>query len=153
MVTVSGWFLQPWRTLGSGDGSLAAPTAPATCTTVTCYQLFEGGVLSGSPSNGVVAVYGEYRDLWMASGGPMGSLGRVLAGATCNGRWCEVRFDRGAIVWSPQTGTNVVSEPVYSRWLAAGGAAGSYGLPLRAAQAAGGSVTQTFQYGSISVAQ
>lgn len=153
MITVSGWFLQPWQALGGGDGSLGAPMAQATCTAVTCYQLFEGGVLSGSPSNGVVAVYGEYRDLWMASGGPTGSLGRVLSGSACNGRWCQVGFDRGAIVWSPQTGTSVVAEPVYPRWLAAGGAAGRYGLPLSAAQSAGGAVTQVFQYGSISVAQ
>ncbi|MDY0830782.1 hypothetical protein SK224_16745, partial [Microbacterium sp. BG28] len=68
MITVSSWFLAPWQAQGAGSGRLGAPTAAATCSAVTCSQAFEGGVLSGSPSNGVVAVYGAYRDVWMASG-------------------------------------------------------------------------------------
>ena len=152
MVTVSGWFLQPWQAQGSGAGVLGAPTAAAACSAVTCSQSFQGGVLSGSPSNGVVAVSGEYRDLWMAAGGPTGTLGRVLAAAVCNGRWCEVDFDHGAIVWSPATGANAVSDPVYARWAAAGGPNGRYGLPLRAAKNASGGVVQDFQFGTITVA-
>ncbi len=100
----------------------------------------------------MIAVLGEYRDLWMAAGGPTGTLGRVLAAATCNGKWCGVDFDNGSIVWSPATGANVVSAPIYSRWIAAGGANGRYGLPLRAAKNVSGGTAQDFQFGTISVA-
>ncbi|MDY0830350.1 hypothetical protein SK224_14545 [Microbacterium sp. BG28] len=149
MITVSSWFLAPWQAQGAGSGRLGAPTAAATCSAVTCSQAFEGGVLSGSPSNGVVAVYGEYRDVWMASGGPSGSLGLPLAGDSCNGRWCVQGFQRGSIVWSPATGIRAVAEPIAGRWNAAGGADGTYGLPTGSAAVSGNSVSQQFQRGTI----
>lgn len=149
MVSVSGWFLQPWQAQGSGSGPLGAPTAAPTCSSVTCWQNFEGGVLSGSPSNGVVPLYGQYRDLWMTAGGPGGALGRVLGPTSCNGRWCEAKFDHGSILWSPATGAVVVAEPIYGRWLAAGGPSGRYGLPTAASRTVGAITTQDFQFGSI----
>ncbi|WP_243226991.1 hypothetical protein [Microbacterium sp. CIAB417] len=150
MITVSNWFLAPWQAQGSGSGRLGAPTAAATCSAVTCSQPFDGGILVGSPSNGVVAVYGEYRDQWLASGGPTGSLGLPLAADSCNGRWCGQRFERGAIVWSPSTGVRAVAEPIVGRWNANGGADGAYGLPIGAAVVSGNSVSQQFQGGTIS---
>lgn len=150
MIAVSGWFLQPWKAQGSSDGPLGAPTATPICSSLTCLQQFEGGVLSGSPSNGVVPLYGQYRDLWMISGGPTGALGRVLAPTSCNGRWCEADFDNGAILWSPQTGANVVASPIYARWMAAGGPSGRYGLPTGSSRTVNGTTTQDFQNGSIS---
>ncbi|MDO8384337.1 MAG: hypothetical protein Q7T17_15350, partial [Microbacterium sp.] len=66
-IVTTKWFLDAWAARGFEQGQLKLPLAEATCTAVTCMQSFEGGVLSGSPSNGVVAVYGEYRDVWLAS--------------------------------------------------------------------------------------
>jgi uncharacterized protein with LGFP repeats len=114
-------------------------------------QSFEGGVLSGSPSNGVVAVYGQYRDLWMANGGPTGSLGMPLAGDSCNGKNCSQAFQNGVLVWSPATGLWAVAKPILDAWNAAGGDSGSFGLPLGPANAANGMVSQAFQRGTISV--
>jgi uncharacterized protein with LGFP repeats len=150
-IATTAWFLDAWAARGFDQSSLGAPLAEATCSSVTCMQSFEGGVLSGSPSNGVVAVYGQYRDLWMANGGPTGSLGMPLAGDSCNGKNCSQAFQNGVLVWSPATGLWAVAKPILDAWNAAGGDSGSFGLPLGPANAANGMVSQAFQRGTISV--
>ena len=149
-VTVAGWFLAPWQAQGSGLGRLGAPAAGMVCEPTTCYQAFEGGVLSGSASGGILAVYGAYRDVWMAAGGPSGALGLPAHAETCAATWCSTAFERGVVVWSASTGAVAVTDPIRSKWESAGGAGGQYGLPVSPAVTAEGVTSQQFQRGTIS---
>ncbi|MGB4778676.1 LGFP repeat-containing protein [Microbacterium sp.] len=149
-IATTTWFFDAWGARGYEQGPLGLPLSEATCSPVTCMQEFEGGILTGSPYNGVVAVNGEYRDVWMASGGPTGSLGLPLEGDSCNGQWCSMPFERGVVIWSPSTGARSVVEPILSSWNAAGGAAGTYGLPTGPPSEHSTGVSQPFQGGPIS---
>lgn len=149
VVTVTGWFLPPWQAQGASAGRLGIPSSDMACVPVTCYQSFEGGVLTGSPSGAIVAVHGAYRDRWMATGGPSGALGLPIDGEKCNGAWCSISFERGLITWSPSTGTFEIVGPILSRWTAAGGAAGQFGLPIGTATATGSAISQQFQRGTL----
>lgn len=151
-ILVSSWFLAPWQNQGAGLGRLGAPTAAMTCLPVTCYQSFEGGTLSGSPSAGVLPVYGAYRDVWVALGGPAGTLGLPTRAEACYGTYCLLPFERGSIVWTPANGAIAVAAPVFASWNSAGGPTGTYGLPTAAAVKSGSTVSQQFQRGKISVA-
>ncbi|WP_295838904.1 hypothetical protein [uncultured Microbacterium sp.] len=152
-VTVSSWFLAPWQAKGAGAGFLGAPKSNSACTSVTCSQIFEGGLLVGTRSAGVVAVFGAYLDAWNAVGGPTGSLGLPAGPDSCNGSWCSMRFDKGAIIWTPAAGAIVVSPPVFAKWDAAGGPSGSYGLPIAPATKSGNTVSQRFQRGTVSATE
>src|SRR5205823_9119454 len=58
-----------------------------------------------SPASGAHIVTGEIRDLWLARGGPGGSLGYPIADeepAPGGGRRC--RFAGGTITWSVEAG-------------------------------------------------
>ncbi|WP_416361462.1 LGFP repeat-containing protein, partial [Microbacterium ginsengisoli] len=151
VASVSSWFLAPWQAQGSGAGALGAPTGNSTCSSVTCMQSFVGGALVGTTSAGIVPVLGAYRDIWVASGGVTGALGLPTGVTQCNGRWCAAPFAGGSILWSPATGAYAVSGAVNIAWVGAGGAAGTYGLPIAAATTSNGKVSQRFQFGVISV--
>lgn len=151
-VLVTSWFLAPWQNQGAGLGRLGAPTAAMTCLPVTCYQTFQGGTLSGSPAAGVVPVYGAYRDVWVANGGPAGTLGLPTRAESCFGTYCTMPFERGVVVWTPRAGAIAVAAPVFAIWSAAGGAGGSYGLPTSAAVKSGSNTTQKFERGTVSAA-
>lgn len=82
-------------------------------------------------------------------GGPAGALGLPIHGEACNGAWCSIPFERGLITWSPSTGTYEIVEPIFSRWTAAGGVAGQFGLPIGEATVTGSAVSQQFQRGTL----
>jgi len=151
-VIVSGWFLAPWQAAGSENGRLGAPTAAMVCLPVTCYQAFQGGTLTGSPSAGILPVYGAYRDVWMSAGGPAGTLGLPTRGESCFGSYCRLPFERGTIIWRQSAGALAIAPPVFATWDGAGGVTGRYGLPLAPAVKSGGKVTQSFERGTVSVA-
>lgn len=151
-IAVTGWFVGPWQANGSGLGRLGAPVSAMVCVPRTCYQAFEGGTLSGSPSAGVLPVWGAYRDVWMASGGPSGGLGLPIRAEACFGTYCETPFENGTIIWRPSVGAVDVAPPVYARWVAAGAASGRYGLPVQKASKSGETVSQRFEKGTLSVA-
>lgn len=150
-VMVSGWFLAPWQANGAENGRLGAPTDSMVCLPVTCYQAFQGGTLTGSPSAGILPVYGAYRDVWMRSGGPAGTLGLPTRAESCFGTYCRVPFERGTIIWNLSAGALAIAPPVFAAWDAAGGVSGRYGLPLAPAVKSGGKVTQVFERGTVSV--
>ena len=144
-------FYRAWAAVGLDSGVLKLPTGEATCSSVTCMQSFVGGALVGTTSAGIVPVLGAYRDIWVASGGVTGALGLPTGVTQCNGRWCAAPFAGGSILWSPATGAYAVSGAVNIAWVGAGGAAGTYGLPIAAATTSNGKVSQRFQFGVISV--
>ncbi|BDI21626.1 hypothetical protein [Herbiconiux sp. L3-i23] len=150
-VIVSSWFVSPWQSQGSGLGRLGAPVSGMVCEPATCYQSFEGGILSGSPSGAILPVFGAYRDSWLAAGGPSGSLGLPTRAEACRVTWCDTEFQRGVITWTPSMGALPVAQPVFGRWSQAGGVDGQYGLPVAPAVASGNAVTQQFQRGTVSV--
>ncbi|WP_307481882.1 LGFP repeat-containing protein [Microbacterium trichothecenolyticum] len=152
VLTVSSWFLSPWQAKGATSGLLGAPTANASCSSLTCSQRFQGGVLVGTPSAGVVAVFGAYLDAWKASGGEKGSLGLPTGADSCDGNSCSISFQRGIVVWTSARGAITVAPPVFDAWQAAGGVSGRYGLPLSGATRSGKTITQAFERGNITAA-
>ncbi|MGN6127490.1 MAG: LGFP repeat-containing protein [Humibacter sp.] len=149
MVTVSGWFLAPWQARGAGSGWLGAPTGGAMCDSATCYQVFQGGTLVGSPSNGVVAVQGQYRDVWLAAGGTMGSLGLPMGNDSCNGKSCSQSFQNGTLVWTSQHGMVTVSGWFLAPWQARGAGSGWLGAPTDRALCDSATCYQVFQGGTL----
>lgn len=59
------------------------------------------------------------------------------------------RFQRGAIVWSAETGAHPVHGPMFSRYLALGGERGLLGLPVQAPQRTQRGAFQDFQRGRL----
>ena len=129
VIVTTGWFLNAWATVGYEKSRLGLPLAEMVCTTVACYQPFAGGTLSGSASNTVVAVYGAYRDVWMAAGGPTGSLGLPVGGEKCNGSDCSQIFQGGTVVWTPAHGAVTLSGWFLAPWQAQGSGLGRLGAP------------------------
>jgi len=120
------------------------------CVPATCSQAFEGGTLSGSPSGAVVAVYGAYRDVWMAAGGPTGSLGLPVRAETCNGHDCSQVFQGGTVVWTPAHGAVTVAGWFLSPWQAQGAGLGRLGAPTAAMVCVPATCSQAFEGGTLS---
>ncbi len=145
-IITTGLFLSAWAARGYDQGVLGAPTAAAVCTAVTCSQSFQGGLLVGSPSNGVVG------DVWLATGGVTGSLGLPLGNDSCDGKSCSQAFQRGVLAWTPAYGMVTVSGWFLQPWQAQGAGGGALGAPTAAAVCTAVTCSQSFQGGSPSSA-
>jgi hypothetical protein len=108
---------------------------------------FEGGDVYWSASTGAYEVVNPALDVWLASGGPDGTLGLPLSGLSAAGAGQTVRFERGTFASSPTTGTHLVPAPVDTAWWDHGGPDGVLGFPLLDQRPAVGAETVTFFQG------
>lgn len=94
------------------------------------YQMYENGAINWSPATGAHATYGEIRAKWAATGYQNGSLGYPTSDVVSspNGGTSQ-RFERGAIISSPATGTRVTSLDIYDAWLRTDSKATVLGYP------------------------
>jgi LGFP repeat len=92
----------------------------------------ERGVLMWSRDTGAHAVRGAIHGAYQVPGW-RGRLGWPIADERTSSAGARVqRFQRGAIVWSSETGAHPVFGPLFARYLALGGERGSLGLPVQA---------------------
>jgi uncharacterized protein with LGFP repeats len=87
---------------------------------------------------------------WAAMGGPAGPLGAPTtpeAAAAGDARY--VRFQHGAVYWSPKTGANPVTGAIYDAWGTLGFERGRLGLPTSAEIPEPQWIKQNFQHGTL----
>ena len=60
-----------------------------------------------SPQNGAHAIYGAIREAWAQQGWERGPLGYPTSDEYQDGKYRRVNFERGHIVWAPDTGVQV----------------------------------------------
>lgn len=161
---VWGAVRQAWQQLGWEAGPVGYPTTDELPTPDgrARVQDFAGHGLPASicwtPATGAHAVYGAVRTAWQQLGGEAGPLGppttdeRDTAGRT--GRYQDFSGTGpgptpvASVYWTPSTGAVSVQGPVRSAWLAAGGADGLLGVPVREPREDGpGRTRSDFQHG------
>jgi uncharacterized protein with LGFP repeats len=117
-------------------------------------QVFQGGSIYVSPAGGF-AVTGAIRTAYWAAGGEAGSLAWPTGPQTAVAGGLSQTFTGGTILWSAATKAKIVSGGELTAYTAAGGAAGTLGLPTSAVilepTVNGGGSGQVFQGGSIYV--
>jgi uncharacterized protein with LGFP repeats len=87
---------------------------------------------------------------WDQMGGMAGPLGGpTTPEAAGAGDARYVRFQRGAVYWSPSTGANPVSGAIYDAWGALGFERGALGLPTSAEIPEPQWIVQNFQHGTL----
>jgi len=147
-----------WRALGGASSPLGKPTQPEVCDwtpgSVNCYQNFQNGAISWTPTTGAWETYGAIRARWSGTGFEKGSLGYPVGPPACGTKdgGCFQDFQNGAISWTATTGAWETTGDIRARWRATGFESGALGYPV-GPQACGtkdGGCFQDFQNGSIS---
>jgi uncharacterized protein with LGFP repeats len=93
---------------------------------------------------------GAIYDRWQAAGGMNGQLGAPTTPETSgDGSTRYVRFNHGAIYWSPETGAAPVLGAIYDAWAAQGFERGPLGLPTSGEIQEPEWIVQNFQHGTL----
>jgi uncharacterized protein with LGFP repeats len=148
-------LLTAYKAAGGATGSLGLPVSDAGRTPdgKATYQHFERGSIYSTATTGTRVLPTAIRDGWAASGWEGGPLGYPKADVvpTADGRGQMVRFEGGEVYASPATGGHGVPAALLGAYSAAGGAAGSLGLPVSGAGRTpdGVATYQHFEHGSI----
>ncbi|MGV8884425.1 MAG: LGFP repeat-containing protein [Microbacteriaceae bacterium] len=140
-------------------GALGWPIADQVCTADACTQTFAGGVIR-LPASGTGYVVSpvtntKIKAYYTAMGEAAGVLGYAKAGAIAvsdkkNGNGFTQSFD-GGVVHSSVSGTFLVTGPMMTNYSAVGWLRGTYGWPVADQVCAGGTCSQEFAGGSLSV--
>ncbi|GAB3357539.1 N-acetylmuramoyl-L-alanine amidase [Modestobacter lapidis] len=152
---LSGPLLAAWAASGWENGLLGLPVTGTGKTPdgKATYQHFQRGSIYSTAATGTRTLTTAVRDGWAASGWEAGPLGYPTsdAGPTPDGRGTVATFQGGEVYASPATGAHAVSARLRTAFVAAGGVAGSLGLPVGdAGRTPDGKATyQHFEGGSI----
>ena len=118
------------------------------------FQRFERGVGYWSPATGAQFVGEPVLSAWGAYGYQTGSMGYPRSGGAVGvGGSRHQIFEGGIAYWRPGGRVSFIHGSILSAWAASGWERSKVGLPTgRAVRQADGTMTQTFERGSISVA-
>ena len=118
------------------------------------FQSFEHGVGYWSPATGAQFVGEPVLSAWGAYGYQTGSMGYPRSGGVVGvGGSRHQIFEGGIAYWRPGGRVGFIHGSILNAWAAAGWERSKVGLPTgRAVRQADGTMTQTFEKGSISVA-
>ncbi len=140
--------------IGSNAGVAGWPTGPRTCSDDECTQTFQNAIIFESQARGARAVTGDYLKEFTRVGGtaaigvPTSKI--ILVTGNPNGDGQGQTFSNGTI-YSSAHGTWAVLRPLRDAYFAAGSNAGSYGWPVGPQVCQGGTCSQEFQGGTITV--
>lgn len=156
-VSKFGVIRAKWASSNFERGFLGYPTGPEICGLVRngCYQMYQGGAILWSAETGArISKFGAIRGTWAASGSERGPLGYPTTDEACGLRngGCYQMFERGAIIWSPQTGAH--SSPyggIRQLWGSLGFENGRLGYPTSSESCTAGleRCSQLFEYGRV----
>jgi uncharacterized protein with LGFP repeats len=129
----TGAIRNTWIWSGLERGPLGYPTTDETGGLISggAYQLYQGGAIVWSPATGAHTSRGAIRAAWGVTGYENGLLGYPVAsevGALRNGGSSQ-EFQRGAIVWSANTGAKLSTGAIRSAWVWSGLQNGPMGYP------------------------
>ncbi|MET4093485.1 zinc-dependent metalloprotease family protein [Arthrobacter sp. UYCu712] len=142
------------RSFGGASGTLGYPlTEEIKSRDNGTYQEFQRGVIHWSPATGARVSQGDIRWAWGATGYEYGNLGYPASDASC-GRLaggCLQWYQRGSIMWSPQSGARVLTGGIAGTWYGMGAEGSILGYPTsnEAGGLKNGGVYQMFQNGAI----
>ncbi len=140
-----------WQKEGRESGRLGYPTGPVTYTKDGWIQRFQKGAITDSNSTTTQSVWGIRYDVWAREGRESGRLGYPTGPRTDlgNSAW-QQKFQKGVIIDSTATTTQVVYGASYSKWSSLKAHSGPLGFPTAArTSAAGGGWIQLFQRGAV----
>ena len=152
---IHGSILSAWAAFGWERSWLGLPTSNETASTKGgVFQRFERGVGYWSPATGVQFVGEPVLSAWGGYGYQTGSMGYPRSGGVVgiDGSRHQI-FEGGIAYWRPGGRVSFIHGSILSAWGASGWERSKVGLPTgRAVRQANGTMTQTFEKGSISVA-
>ena len=152
---IHGSILSAWAAFGWERSWLGLPTSNETASTKGgVFQRFEHGVGYWSPATGAQFVGEPVLSAWGGYGYQTGSMGYPRSGGVVgiDGSRHQI-FEGGIAYWRPGGRVSFIHGSILSAWGASGWERSKVGLPTgRAVRQANGTMTQTFEKGSISVA-
>ena len=152
---IHGSILSAWAASGWERSWLGLPTSNETASTKGgVFQRFEHGVGYWSPATGAQFVGEPVLSAWGGYGYQTGSMGYPRSGGVVgiDGSRHQI-FEGGIAYWRPGGRVSFIHGSILSAWAASGWERSKVGLPTgRAVRQANGTMTQTFEKGSISVA-
>ena len=152
---IHGSILNAWAASGWERSWLGLPTSNETASTKGgVFQRFEHGVGYWSPATGAQFVGEPVLSAWGAYGYQTGSMGYPRSGGVAGvGGSRHQIFEGGIAYWRPGGRVSFIHGSILNAWAASGWEHSKVGLPTgRAVRQANGTMTQTFEKGSISVA-
>ena len=152
---IHGSILNAWAASGWERSWLGLPTSNETASTKGgVFQRFERGVAYWSPATGAQFVGEPVLSVWGAYGYQTGSMGYPRSGGVAGvGGSRHQIFEGGIAYWRPGGRVSFIHGSILNAWAASGWEHSKVGLPTgRAVRQADGTMTQTFEKGSISVA-
>ena len=138
-----------WEALGGQRGPLGSPVGAEYTVRGGRAQDFQGGRILWSPGTGANGVWGSIGQRYTALGGPDSSLGLPTSSEVAVKGGRGNTFQGGRILWSLDTGTQVVRGSIGQRYTALGGPDGPLGLPTTDELDVAGGKANTFQGGRI----
>ena len=152
---IHGSILNAWAASGWERSWLGLPTSNETASTKGgVFQRFEHGVGYWSPATGAQFVGEPVLSAWGAYGYQTGSMGYPRSGGVAGvGGSRHQIFEGGIAYWRPGGRVSFIHGSILNAWAASGWEHSKVGLPTgRAVRQADGTMTQTFEKGSISAA-
>ena len=152
---IHGSILSAWAAVGWERSWPGLPTSNETTSTKGgVFQRFERGVGYWSPATGAQFVGEPVLSAWGAYDYQTGSMGYPRSGGVVGvGGSRHQIFEGGIAYWRPGGRVSFIHGSILSAWAAVGWERSKVGLPTgRAVRQADGTMTQTFERGSISVA-
>ena len=150
---IHGSILSAWAASGWERSWLGLPTSnEAASTKGGVFQRFEHGVGYWSPATGAQFVGEPVLSAWGGYGYQTGSMGYPRSGGVVgiDGSRHQI-FEGGIAYWRPGGRVSFIHGSILSAWAASGWERSKVGLPTgRAVRQANGTMTQTFEKGSIS---
>ncbi|UUL75396.1 CAP domain-containing protein [Pseudarthrobacter sp. Fe7] len=143
----TGSIRDTWAATGFENGMLGYPTSEIYPVEGGTAQTYQGGVITHSASAGNQIVSGEMLARYQENSGYLGVA--VSAKTAIRDGGFYQNFQRGALLYSPATGTQLSIGGVRSIWAATGFENGVLGYPSSGEIPANGGVYQTYQGGFI----
>ena len=152
---IHGSILSAWAASGWERSWLGLPTSNETASTKGgVFQRFEHGVGYWSPATGAQFVGEPVLSAWGAYGYQTGSMGYPRSGGVVgiDGSRHQI-FEGGIAYWRPGGRVSFIHGSILNAWADSGWERSKVGLPTgHAVRQANGTMIQTFEKGSISVA-
>ena len=145
-----------WRAIGGASSPIGSAIANEVCNwtpgNFNCYQIFEYGAISWTPSTGAWETYGDIRALWQSTGFEFGVMGYPTGAPLGSPGRMYQTFQGGSIGWSSSSGAFTVTGKYNERWIASGATTGPLGSPTGtvACGTKDNGCYQNFQNGAIS---
>jgi len=145
-------ILARWTELAAENGALGFPVGIERCGLAAggCVQKFENGGIYYAPGVGTNPVMNAILARWSGLGAENGALGYPVETEKCGlaAGGCQQAFQRGAIYYSPGSGTHAISGACYNGYRQRGGPKSALGYPVADEACWAGSCRQEFEYGT-----